>query len=694
MSQLPFVPIAEAGPEDGADASNISFLDLPRMKVNVAKDGFVRQQCDRVWDIVRRVKSRRMELEEEWLAIQRMVVLSHDEGKKYHGRSNAYLPVYARARKTLVSALSKGVFPSDEYMDVVDRENGESEEAKAIKAVLQYEFECSAKIRAIFKPFLGQFVDFGFAVMKRWYRTDKIVKPKRRKMSNKALALGQTPKAEVSYDEGFTLSNRSVFNVVVYPEWAETKRDLQIEAERLEVPVTYCNIMKASRRWENVDEALSTGGGATDQFDWANQTSLNDVSSITGIADFRGENDTPVANVIAVEVWCRLILTKDQYDEEEDPTQPIPARVLFINGVPVVARRNNFYDQQSPLEYARDNIVAGNFYGSGAGRLTRSLQYLANDFANQTNDVGIYGLNPITLVNTNYFSGAMDSLRPGRTYRVRDVEQAIKFVKPDVEIVQYGQTLLQQTVTMAQDGSGAPPVLQGSKAATTATGSQLLSQNAQSPLQDTVEDIEAQVMVPLMYAAWSLAVQYRNKPFLRTILDGKPRPVLDSMGNPVIDPATGQPMMDTGPEKVSILPSDIDIEPEMRFLASSQAINRQARQQGLQAFTQLLAPLLPLLQQQGKTLDPTEILQRAWTDGLGNRNFSKMIVPLQLQQGPSQPGGQPPPPGQPPPIGPVGQGNVMPPQDVMDQPDEGAYAGVRDNSNMMSGPMGGGITPG
>lgn len=680
-TQLSHTALAEVGPEDSEE--NISFLDTAQAKVNVANDENVRAQVDQVWDIIRRIKSRRLELEDEWLAIQRMVVLDHDEGKKYNGRSNAYLPVYARARKVIVSALMKGVFPSDEYLDVVDRENGESEEAKAIKAVVQYELECSANIRAVFKPFLGQFVDFGWAVMKRWYRTNKIVKPKRSRTPKNTI-----PPMDVTYDEGFTLSNRSVFNVVVYPEWAESKRDLQIEAERLDIPDSVAMLHFNSKRWLNGEEAMSTGSN-NDGFDWANQQTLFDVSNISGVQEFRGKTGSPVESVIAVEAWCRLVLPKAQYHPDEDSTQPIPARVLFINGVGVLVRRNNFTDQQSPYEYARDNIVAGNFYGSGAGRLTRSLQYLSNDFANQTNDVGIYGLNPVALVNPNYFAGPVDSFRPGRVYKVRDVEAAVKFVSPKVEIVQYGQTLLQQTVTMAQDGSGAPPVLQGSKAASTATGTQQLSANANSPLQDTVEDLEVQVMVPLMHAAWELAKQYRNKPFLRKFLS--PPPIDPLTGQPAMDPVTQQPMQ---PEMktVSILPSDINIDVEMRFLSSAQAVNRQARQQGLMTFTQLLTPLLPLLQAQGKMVDPTPILQRSWTDGLGNRGFDKLIIPIPMQGQPSPSGppsqGQVPPPNQPP-VSVVPQGNVTDGSTIEPQPGEGdTVMPMRNMIEQETGPQG------
>lgn len=676
---MQFVPLAEASPED-IETEYSGFLDTPVAKVNVVNVEGVNNILNDVWDTIKQVKTRRASLENEWLAIQRMTVLEHDDGQKYKGRSNAYLPVYARARKTLASAIMRGLFPSDDFMDVVDRENGETEAAKAVKTVVQYEMETSACIRKVFKPFVGQFVDFGFSVMKRFYRTNKIIKPKRSKYPKGVIP---DKMGETVYDEGFTLSNRSVFNVVVYPEWAEEKRDLTLEAERMEVPVSYVNQMASSKRWLNVAEALSTGGN--DNFDWCNQSSMTDVSKIAGTTQFRNKTGSVVNSVTIVEAWFKMVFPRAQYALDEDPTVEVPARAVFVNGVPVLCRRNNLYDQQSPFEYGRDNIITGNFYGNGAGRLVRFLQYLANDFANQINDVGIYGLNPVTLINTTYFSGAADNLRPGRTYRVRDVEQAMKFVSPKVEIVQYGQTMLSQIVVMTQDGSGAPPVLQGSKAANTATGSQLLSQNAQSPLQDAVEDLEAQVMVPLMQAAWALSRQFRNKPFLRKVL-----------GEPPMDPMTQQPMMDpmtnmpmpAQMETVEILPADIEIDAQMRYLASSQANSRQMRQQGLMAFTQLMMPLLPILQQQGKTVNPEIILQKGWSDGLGNRGFDKLIIPMPMAM---------PPPGQaiqpqqqsiqPPP---VEQGNVLPMGEAEPLPGE-EFGDMRNMIDSTNGMMNGGM---
>lgn len=610
--QTPFAPLVEAGPTEQVPQQ--AFIDRVA-KLNAANDPHVKDYCTSyVWDAVRESKQRRSSLEEEWLAIQRMTVLAHDEGRKYIGRSEAYLPLYARIRKTLVSQITKSLFPSDEYMDVTDREQGDTEQAKACKEVLRYEFDCAAQLRRFIKPFVGQFCDIGIAPLKVWYRTNRVFQGKRALINT----LAEYP------DEGLTVSARSMFNVVVYPEWAEEDRDLRIVAERLEIPVSFAQRMMNTGRWLNVPEVLATSG--SDDFDWTNQRSLADIAGIPSTSYIRDQHGAPTQSVIAIEAWCDVKLPPMHYTEGEDKTLPIPCRVLFINGIPVSVTRNPFYHQRTPFLFARDNIIAGSFYSNGAGRMVRNLQYLCNDFANQTNDVGIYGLNPITIINTAYFAGPPGPLKPGGVLKTRDINEALRFESPKAELVQHGMPLLSMLISFANDGGGAPPVSQGTKAASTATGTQILSANASGPVQDSVEDIEAQVMVPLMKMAWALSQQYRDKELIRRIVDP----------NGVDGPA-------------SIIPADIDIDPEFRFLSSSQASNRQQRTSQIQAFLQLAGALAPQLQMQGLGLDAKAVLQRFWNDALGFRGFNNIVKPLTLMQQQAMANGGPPPgmPGQP-----------------------------------------------
>lgn len=673
---LPYAALAETGPEDAEQFA--SFLDAAGSINCVNQDlknpdgspgGKVRDYAERyVWEVIRRAKQRRLPLEQEWLEIQRMAVLKHDTNQAYVGRSNAYMPVYRRNRKTIVSNLSKGLFPSDDYMDVADMEQGDTEQAKAVKLTVEYELDHSG-LRQTVKNFLGQFVDFGISCYKVWYRKEPIVK-------GKAGTLMDPMGMNVDMDEGVTCSARSMFNVVVYPEWAESKRELQLEAERLEVPISYVNFMHQTKKWENVEDALTASKGFTDEWDWVNMATMADVASIPNTFELRSRENSPVEAVIIVEAWCKMRLPNSQYAPNERPGTPLPVRVVFVNGVCVLVRRNPFYHQQSPFVYARDNQVTGSFYSDGAGRSTKDLQYLANDFTNQINDCGIYTFNPMAAVNTNYFSGNVGSYRPGHVFKTRDVEKAIKFFMPPVEIMQYGAPVVDRIIAQAQQGAGAAPILQG-KTGDTATSDQIAQHNSLGPLQDTVEDIESDVMVPIMKMAWELSRQYRSEAFTRLLADGS---------------------------LVQFLPSKIQGNFSFRFLSSSQSVNRQQRQQGLMMFADLAGKMGEALMSQGMMLNPIPILQRVWSDALGFRGFDRLIVPMPMQPGmpgmgpPGMPPGAPPPgamqqPGAMRPPSAVGQGNVPGAAQNEPVPGEGNHmANVRDQVEAVTGPMGGGLT--
>lgn len=664
MALYPRAALVDTDIRDAQSNTGIDFFKLVD-KIDAAKDEKTQAKVREVSELVDRLKHRRSQLEDEWLAIQRMGVLMHDAGQKYRGRSNAYLPLYISARRSLVSALSRGIFPSDEYLDVTDRAYGDVEPAKGVAAYLRYEFDESAKLRSRIKPFLFNLVDFGNSVIKDWYRTDKIYKGQSRGASGAQLS--------PSYDEGFAVSVRSLFNVYVYPETAQCYEDLQVEAEYIDIDRDYANAMARSKRWFNVEEALTAAASGQDDDRFAARETLSDVAKIQETSEYRGPNEKPTSTIQVIEVWMRMVMPPQFYAEDEDKESPIPVRIVMLNGVPLSVKRNPFHHQCSPYKWARQNVQPGSWYGSGAGRSVRYLQYLANDFANQTNDGGIYGLNPITLLNTGSFSGNLGPMFPGKTIRVRgEIKNAIDFKHPPTDMVQTGLQLMTLYTSMTQDGSGAPAIQQGQAAggaAKTATGAQLLQRNALNPLQDMVEDIEVDVLVPMMKDAWALGVQYRDAAFITQV----------------------------GGEAVSFVPREVDIDPQFRFLSSSQQSNNQQRTMAMTNFGQLVTTMLPLLQQQGKTFDPTYMLRKYWGDGLGGRGFDQMIKPMMMQpQQPQQPGMGAPeqaqlPPGQDQmPRSAVDQANGQAENDnPMEQGEGDILSDVRGNANAIS--SGGGL---
>ena len=543
----------------------------------------------------------------EWESIRRMEHQQHDENQKYKGRSNAYLPVWNKNLNTITSNLTRGVFPSEDYMAVAATDQGNAPNADAIKQYLQYEFDTVARLRTSLKPFMRQLAAYGTSVLKHMYWKELRSVGAVKKFGPAELNQLTHGFENKSYCEGLRVSVRSLFNWFVYPSTAASLDEAQVVFETIDVSRDFVEAMMHKGQWskEACAALLETGPQGDSEHDAAQQALLADVGSSAGSP---GRNHPRFGAIFTViEAWTYLKLPKKAYLPGEDTNRPLPVKLVLCNDVVLEVRRNPYYHQRPPYEVARMNVTPGFFYGSGFGKVTRFPQYLANDFANQTNDNGVYMLNPFAKVNPGMMVRPIPSMRPGAVAYCTD-PNAITFDRPPVEQVQYGLQMLSTYVGMAQDFGGAPPTLQGiggGRAGKTATQAQILQRQAVIPLQDIVEDIEVDVMVPLMRATWQNAMQYRQAPVMAAI--------------------AGLP--------ITITPTLLAIpDAEFRWLASSQAANQQMRAQQAMAFVQTAVPLVPLLMQQGKMFDPTPVLRRIYSDALGFKDFDQVIRPLSPEE--------------------------------------------------------------
>lgn len=603
------IPLVEAGPQEeapgtfGAAAPILGLM--PEGKNYASDEKTVRRILDDLFPLLKSVRDDRSALEDEWHAIRRMEMLVHDGGRRYFGRTDAYIPVFARTLDSNTSTLSKGLFPSDEYMDVMDRNDGNPDRARPVKQYMQWEFEVPGKVRARMKPFLRQFASFGTSVLKHMYK--KEIRSEGRSDLKRSVLKGTMAEGrfkQTCYD-GLFVSSRNLFNWYIYPQTAESIREAQLIFEDIEVPRTHLLSMKHKKRWENVDEALKAGPESN--HDSNQQQQLADTANLPTHGSSKWDSDIAGQNVLT-EIWCFLHLPRTAYLPHENPEEPLPTKIIMSGNIVLECTRNPFWHQRPPYEVGRMGVEPGFFYGVGWGRRIRSLQYLANDFSNQTNDNLIYSLNPVQLINTGLMAGPMAPMAPGRVYPVLDVDAAIKFERPPSEQVQQGLGMLQFVISMIQDMGGAPAILQGlgaGKGAKTATSAQILQKNALTPLQDIVEDIELDVMVPLMQAAWVNAQQYREE----------------------------EVMIAVAGQSLKISPEQLAGDYDFRWLASSQAMNQQVRAQQAMQLIQAVAPLVPLLAQQNKVVDFEALVERIYTDGFGFRNFSSFIRPAQVMPG-------------------------------------------------------------
>lgn len=593
---------------------------------NYAEDEDVLNQIRQLTPLIDETRTNRLNLHEEWMSIIRMWALQHDSNRRYMGRSNAYIPVYGRVRKTKVTSLSRGLFPSDDYMDVVSREDGDPERARPVKQYMQWELETNARIKMNIKPFLGQFADFGCSVLKFWYQTE-IRQQGRLEMRRRLLSAPEAAPsfARIAAYDGLCVRPISMFSWYMYPITAANINEATLVFEDCEVSRATIQEMGLKKVWKNVEAALSA------------QTPPEDDTHRTDIIDTLGKLATPTSMRdqtdlgdvrVLTEAWCYLKLPRDAYQDDEDPRLPIPARVLLARGTPLRVTRNPFWHQRPPYLYVANNTAPGFAYGIGDGRSVRHLQYLTNDFANQTNDVGQYTLNPIGKRNPSLMVGPMRPLSPGVVYDMLSPD-AFTFERPPTELIGAGLQMLNTYITMTQDFGGAPPQLQGAQSggnAKTATGMQILQRNALTPLQDEVEDLQDAIMIPLLQLGFINAQQYRR--------------------DEVMTAVAGAAM--------KISPDQLAGDYEFRWLAASQAVNAQQRAQNLMGFIQACLPLMQPLAMQGKVMDFSVLLRKIWSDGLGLRNFDQFLVQQPMM--PGMPGAGPP--GMGPPQAPGGDENV------------------------------------
>ncbi len=615
MGAYDFVPVVQLGKRDevapnsiGASNPIMNVKGMPDLDKNYAEDEQTRRYVEQeVYPILMQVRQDRMGLEATWRELNAMEMLVHDYHQGYKGRSDVYLPVYSRIKQTHVSNLSLGLFPSDEYLDVTDLDSVEQDKALGVKRYTQWDMESNAKVRTKLKPFLGSFTNLGNAVFKVDYQK-KLAYTGRNNVKKMVQGFLRQPEFQKRVErEGMRVSARNLFSWYMYPTTAADLDEAQIVFEDIRVPRGFAEEMVRLKKWTNSQAVLDSPNVSEDQ--------LNTIEQLARfqLTDPQSNSSTDKAKQLTfTEVWLMMRLPAAAYLADEDSNCEVPVRIMMAGSTPVEIRRNPFYHQKTPYLVGRQNVQAGMFYGYGPAMTVQGLQYLANDFANQTNDNGIYALNPIIKILTGQITGPLRPLAPGAAYYMTS-ENALTFDRPPVEQLQYGIQLLNTIVGMAQDFGGAPPVLQGTggggKGSRTATGMQLLQKNSMAPLQDMVEDLEQDVFVPMARMAWMNGLQYRDREVIARV---------------------------AGFDPMTITPEMLDMaNPEFRWLASSQAVNKQQRAQQAMQLVQAIAPLVPLLESKGYKVDLVPLIERIYGDGMGFRGFEKFIgkmSPEEMQQ--------------------------------------------------------------
>lgn len=667
MSYAPETPIVMTSSNDEVQAGQL--VAAPDSTTNFADKQESKDWLrDNVLGLLTTVRDDRFVQHQEWGKIRRMANLVKDDTQCYVGQSDAYLPVYKKALETKVSHISRGLFPTDTYIDVSSPDPQFELSVPGVKAWMMHQMERSAKLRSELKPFLRSLNNYGLGVAKVWW--EKPVNPiktsRMTKLPDIAQMLYTYGDAQPWTTEGARFKARSVFSWYIWPTTVNSIEEASLVFEDIQVSKQFVLDMGKKGIWKNVEQIWQT----TNNENQANavQEQLSEVTGSAQTAIDVRQGDL-ASWVIITECWLRMPVPAHLYAKNEEVGCAVPVKAIFSGGQLIEVRRNPFWHQKPPYVMQRLNEDSDSFYTVGMGRTMQGVQGLINDFINQTNDNGIYGLNPILKVNPNLIVGPLEPLAPGRMFYLTD-PKGMEFDRPPIEQMQYGIMITNQLITYANDMGGSPAVLQGSGAqggAKTATGSQILQGNVKGELQDLIEDIELRVLMPAMDMIHSLGQQYESAERWLAIAGG---------------------------EKLQFKRDMLQGEFTWKWVASSQAVNQAQRaSQSMQFLQAATSPqVMQLLQMQGKIINPEPLLRRIYEDGLGQRNFDRVVTAMPMQPGMGM--GMPPGPG----AGPPGQPPGADPRSAVEQapggtdqmvPGEGeAFGAVREGADEMAAMMG------
>lgn len=574
----------------------------------------------------------------DWLKINHMIAMEMEADATYKGETQVYLPTFNKALEVRKAHVCKASFPTDSFLDAIALKVETPEETlnrEANKAWMKKQIE-NAKLRSNLKPFVHNVLAFGVGILKGYWE-DALVKQKKRKhkAANFTLEtlLSNKPKKYCGKAKVKTVNN---FTFYAHPLTVGSLDECTLQFEDIQVSKQYIETMIKKDYWRRADVEFAHANNESERNrqDILTQNTKTSQTAISGGAAGELGEYTDMS-----EVWFSMHLPTQYFDAEEiaegEHLEPVAMKAI-ICGTNIIDLQYNPFNHGKPPYLLKQLLKTPDvLITPGYGKMVMSSQFLVNDLVNQVNDNGIYGLNPMLERVTGNLAGhsLAQTVHPGATWDVTE-KDSINFIRPDVAHIQHGMPLLQMAISQVNDPI-APPILQGSAgntgAAGTATGAQLLQSNTKTDIADFNEDLEQEILQPLLNMIYDLGKQFESAEMFLAI---------------------------TGGEKARFAPEMLAMDVSWQWVASSQTINQQLRGQQMGAFLQLVVnpDIIQMLMQKGLQLDIVPILRKMWEDGLGQRAFESLIVKQPMGM-PGMPGapvmpGQPGMPAQPAPVSP------------------------------------------
>jgi hypothetical protein len=413
----------------------------------------------------------------------------------YQGRSQLFLPAGKDAVDTL-TRMSREAILSDPYMSVeTDIPEWETVGLNFMKDMV----ERQGKIREVTPIFLRQLYQLGTSCIelgfKKEIRTVKYRDRDSKQIKDRRMFTHYGPTYHVVDMKAIGVWPETAIDYnalrIVYKDFTLTRDQLQEKADE------GCYLSSA------VDQAISNHETSNAEWNDANSQASKET----------GQNQKFEKDVDVTDIWAKIQL----------PGQECPQwNLITVSGRTILrVIENPFWFQTPPFLFGAIYREQGFFYGHGIIEAIEMWQYMLNDVANQTMDVGTFCLNPIIKYDPALIDDPdLIQIEPG----AKVPDPTATFDRPPAQMAIEGMTLTRQILNIIQDSSHANALVQGNpreglgSAVGTATGVSQLAASANSAVLDQVEELEQQVFTPLLLNTEILCHEFMDEQIvIRTV---------------------------------------------------------------------------------------------------------------------------------------------------------------------------------
>ncbi len=440
--------------------------------------------------------NRRAKVDDDWIRYRDIYNMRRTLSF-YDGRSKLFLGALRKAVDTL-TRVAKDSILADPYVSV---ETDVTKWRDVGVHFIKYLLENQGQVRLKMSMFLRQLYQIGTSCIKfGWQTRARTVKYRARGEDGVEI---QTRKMYDHY--GPTLDVVDMMHVYVWPETAVDYEGMQMVFED---SVTTISQLKAKARdgWyddavvKKVIEARSTALEADKR--------ANSQPAKEGMQQV----ELDASELDITELWVRFKLP-DNDDSDED----LSYVWVTIAGEEILrVQENPWWFQLPPYLFGAIFREHDYFYGHGLIEAGEMWQYMLNDLVNQTMDCGTYGLNPIAIMDPMLVDDPdMYQIEPMAKWLIDP--NGVRFERPPGQMAAEGLTMVRFLMNVIQENSDATALMQGSpreglgKATGTATGVSQLFAASNAAIVDQVEELEAQVVTPLLRMTESAAHQHMEE---------------------------------------------------------------------------------------------------------------------------------------------------------------------------------------